>query len=118
MSENTLHIFAPTRFDNVGAIVGDLLALLQLRNAISDAIDTGTGGTFLIQSNGEGFSLAVLHTEDMSKVRPTCRAEVPSRHTTQQTIGMRALPRFLEAIQKSRVPAKATLDIPRFLPWK
>lgn len=115
MSENILHIFAPTRFDNVGAIVGDPMALLQLRNAINDAIDSGTGGTQLIQSNGEEYSLAVLQAADMSNVRPTYPADVSSRQTTQQTIGMRALPQFLEAIQKSRAPSRTAVHIPQFI---
>jgi hypothetical protein len=116
MSANILHIFAPTRFDNVGAIVGDQTALRQLRNAISDAIDSGTGGTHLLQSNGEGYSLAVLQTADMSNVRPPFPGDVPTGQTTQQTIGMRALPRFLEAIQKSRAQLRPALIIPQFVP--
>lgn len=116
MSDNMLHIFAPTRFDNVGAIVGDQMALLHLRNAISDAIDSGTGGAYLTQSDGEGYSLAVLLAGDMSRVCPTSTAEMPTRRAARQTIGMRALPRFLEAIQKSRSPLAAALQIPRFIP--
>lgn len=114
MSEKMLHIFAPTRFDSVGAIVGDLIALNQLRDAITDAIDSGTGGTYLTQSDGEGYSLAVVMASDMSKVSPTFPSEVATQRATRQTVGMRALPRFLEAIQKSRRPALFDVDIPSF----
>lgn len=118
MSEYMLHIFAPTRFDNVGAIVGDHAALRRLRDAINDAMSSGTGGTYLRQSDGEGYSLAVLEAADMTRVCPTFPVEAPTRNNTRQMVGMRALPRFLEAIQKSRRPVPTALAIPHFTPQR
>lgn len=115
MSENVLHIFAPTRFDTVGALVGDHTALTRLRDAIIDAIESGTGGAYMLQSDGEGYSLAVLRANDMWRVCSPQPGEIATTRATRQTIGMRALPRFLEAIQKARPPLEAILDIPRFL---
>ena len=115
MSENSLHIFAPTRFDTVGAIVGDYAALTKLRDAITDAIDSGTGGVYMLHSDGDGYSLAVLRANDMGRVCSPQPGEVGTRRATRQTIGIRALPRFLEAIQKSRPPLQSFGDIPRFL---
>lgn len=115
MSEKMLHIFAPTRFDRVGAIVGDTAALQRLRDAITDAIHSGTGGAYLTQSDGDGYSLAIVEAEDMTRVCVTHSSEAATRHTTRQTVGMRALPRFLEAIQKSRPPSLEALAIPQFL---
>lgn len=116
MSEHMLHIFAPTSFDNVGAIVGDHAALRRLRDAINDAMSSGTGGTYLLQSDGEGYSLAVLEAGDMTRVCSTSRVDAPTRNNTRQMVGMRALPRFLEALQKSRRPAPSDLAVPHFLP--
>ena len=101
ISEHMLHILAPSRFDSVGAIVGDYVALYALREAINDAIHSGTGGTFLMQSDGEGYSLAVVQTPDMSPVCTTYAGEVSPARSKREKVSMRALPRFLEAIHKS-----------------
>ncbi|MBC7624475.1 MAG: hypothetical protein H7232_13935 [Aeromicrobium sp.] len=114
MNELILHLFAPTRFDRVGAIVGDTASLHRLRDAITDAIESGTGGAYLVQSDGTGYCLAILAAHDMARVCPPCAAEAVTQRATRQTVGMRALPGFLEAIQKSRPPLLTTLAIPRF----
>lgn len=101
MSEHMLHILAPSRFDSVGAIVGDYVALNALREAINDAIYSGTGGTFLMQSDGEGYSLAVVQTPDMSPVCTTYAGEVSPARSKREKVSLRGLPRFLEAIRKS-----------------
>jgi hypothetical protein len=116
MSEHMLHILAPSRFDSIAAIVGDPTALRQLREAINDAIDSGTGGTYLIQSDGEGYSLAVVRANDMYPVCTTYAGDVAPVRSLRETVAMRALPRFLEAVQKSQPSVLASLDIPRFLP--
>ncbi|WP_146204246.1 hypothetical protein [Massilia glaciei] len=116
MSEHMLHILAPSRFDRVAAIVGDLTALSQLRDAIADAIDSGTGGTYLVQSDGEGYSMAVVQAPDMSPVRTTYAGEVGPQRPKGEMVSMRGLPRFTEAIEKSKPPTLAKFQIPRFLP--
>ncbi len=116
MSEQMLHILAPARFDDVGAIVGDLIALRRLRDAIDDAIESGTGGTYLMQSDGEGYSLAVVQAKDMYPVCTAYAGEIAPRRSGRETVTIRGLPLFLDALQKSRPPVKAAFDIPRFLP--
>lgn len=103
MSEHMLHILAPSRFDSIGAIVGDRSALVALREAITDAIDSGTGGTFLMQSDGEGYSLAILNAPDMFPVYTTYAGEVAPARSKRETVSLRALPRFMEAIRKSYI---------------
>jgi hypothetical protein len=101
MSEHMLHILAPSRFDNVGAIVGDYVALHALRDAINDAILSGTGGTFLMQSDGEGYSLAIVQAPDMFPVCTTYAGEISPKRSKRETVGLRAMPRFMEAVRKS-----------------
>lgn len=115
MSENTLNILAPTSYDNVGAIVGDQLALMRLRNAISDALDSGTGGTCLVQSGGDAYYLTVLEVRDMSTVSPTRVAQPKRVSTTPAPVCIRALPGFLQAMEKAKLPPVAKLNIPRFV---
>lgn len=116
MSEHMLHILAPSRFDSVGAIAGDQTALRQLRDAINDAIESGTGGTYLLQSDGEWYSLAVIQATDMFPVCTAYAGEVAPQRSERETVSMHGLPRFMEAIQKSQPPILATLDIPPFQP--
>lgn len=111
MSEHMLHMLAPARFDSVGAIVGDQTALRQLRDAINDAIDTGTGGTYLVQSDGEWYSLAVVQATDMFSVCTAYAGEVAPQRSERETVSMHGLPRFMEAIEKSQPSTLATLDI-------
>jgi hypothetical protein len=96
-----LHILSPSRHDNIGAIVGDLTALRTLRDAINDAIESGTGGTFLMQSDGEGYSLAIVRAQDMSSVCTSYANEVAPMRSERETILLKAVPRFLDAIRKS-----------------
>lgn len=103
MSEHMLHILAPSRFDNVAALVGDPTALLALRDALSDAIDSGSGGTFLMQSDGEGYSLAIVNAPDMFPVCTTYAGEVAPQRSKRETVSLRALPCFMEAVRKSYI---------------
>lgn len=113
MSEHMLHILAPSRYDSVAAIVGDNTALYQLRTAIDDAIKSGTGGVHLIQSDGEGYSLAIVRAADMNPVCTTYAGEVAPRRSLRETVSVRAMPNFLDALQKAKPPAWTSLDIPR-----
>lgn len=101
MSEHMLHILGPSRYDSVAAIVGDPAALQALRDAINDAIRSGTGGTFLMQSDGEGYSVAVVRAPDMSPVCTTYAGEVAPVRSKREKISLRGLPRFMEAFRKS-----------------
>jgi len=101
MSEHILHILAPSRYDEVAAIVGDFIALRELRAAIDEAIQCGTGGTFPSQSDGEGYALAVVLVPDMAPVCTSYAGEINPARSRRETINMRALPRFMEAIRKS-----------------
>lgn len=105
MSRQILHILAPARYDEIGALVGDLVALRELRAAIDDAIRSGTGGTFLSQSDGEGYALAVVLVPDMSPVCTSYAGEIAPRRSKRETVSMRGLPRFMEAIRKSCRPS-------------
>lgn len=115
MSEKMLHLLAPSRFDNVAAVVGDSTALLQLRNAIDDALKSTTGGTFLFQSDGEGYSLAVVRVDDMYPVCTTYAGEVAPARSRRETVSLRSVPHFLCALGKANSAEKAALNIPRFV---
>lgn len=104
MSRNILHMLAPSRYDEVGALVGDLVALRELRAAIDDAIWTGAGGTILSQSDGEGYTLAVVLVPDMAPVCTSYAGEINPKRSKREMVSMRGLPRFMEAIRKSHRP--------------
>lgn len=116
MSRQILHMLSPSRYDEVGALVGDLVALRELRAAIDDAIRTGTGGTYLTQSDGEGYALAVVLMPDMAPVCTAYAGEVAPRRSKRETVGIRGLPRFMEAIRKSQgmtpITAPAFIRLP------
>lgn len=104
MSRSILHMLAPARYDEVGALVGDMVALRELRAAIDDAIRSGVGGTFLSQSDGEGYALAVVLVPDMDLVCTCYAGEMSPRRSKREKISIRGLPRFMEAIRKSYRP--------------
>ena len=109
MSEKMLHLLAPSRFDNIAAVVGDRTALLQLRNAIDDALKSSTGGAFLFQSDGEGYSLAVVCVDCMYHVCTTYAGEVSPERSKRETVGLRSVPNFLHALGKASSAEKAML---------
>ncbi len=115
MSNRMLHMLSPSRRDDVAAIVGDTEALMKLRKAIDEALLTGTGGTFLFQSDGEGYSCAIVRVEDMYPVHTTYVGEVNPVRSERETVSLRGVPNFLQALCKAAPPA-APLPIPRFLP--
>ena len=100
MSEHILHLLAPSRYDEVGAIVGDFVALRELRAAIDEAIQSGTGGSFPSQSDGEGYALAIVLVPDMAPVCTSYAGEINPMRSQRETVNMRALPCFMEAIRK------------------
>ena len=115
MSEKMLHVLAPSRHDNVAAIVGDSAALVKLRNAIDDALKSNAGGTFLYQSDGAGYSLAVVRVDDMHPVCTTYAGETAPERSKQETVGLRSLPNFLNAYRKAKSAETPALVIPKFL---
>ena len=117
MSRNILHILAPARYDEIGALVGDMVALRELRAAIDDAIRSGVGGTFLSQSDGECYALAVVLVPDMAPVCTSYAGEISPRRSKRETVSMRGLPRFMEAIRKSYRPAPIETGTIIRLPW-
>ena len=114
MSERMLHLLAPSRYDDVAAIVGDSTALLRLRNSIDDALKSSTGGTFLFQSDGEGYSLAVVCVDDMYPVCTTYAGEISPERSRRETVSLRAVPHFLFALGKAKSAENAILNIPKF----
>lgn len=105
MSEHMLHLIAPSRHENVGAVVGDLAALHALRNAVDDAITSGTGGAFLAQSDGEYYFLPVVQASDMTHVFTSYALEVAPLRSARETVPLRDVHGMMEAIRKSLEPA-------------
>ncbi len=101
MSERTLHLMSPSRYNNIAAIVGDRLALEALRKAIDMALASGSGGAFLFGSDGEGFSLAVALEKDMHSVHTSYAEErFPSR-SLRELVPLRAVENFSFALEKA-----------------
>lgn len=101
MSERMLHFMGPSRWDEVGAIVGDRVALLELRAALDEAIATGAGGTFSFQSDGEPYALIVAMERDMAPVHMAYAAEKTRCRSLRETVPMRAVARFNEGYRKA-----------------
>ena len=101
MSERMLHFMGPSRWDEVGAIVGDRVALLELRAALDDAIATVAGGTLSFQSDGEPYALVVAMERDMGPVHTTYAAEKTRCRSLRETVPMRTVARFNEGYRKA-----------------
>ncbi|MGV7209298.1 hypothetical protein ACLB1G_15735 [Oxalobacteraceae bacterium A2-2] len=103
MSERMLHLMSASRWDEVGAIVGDRVALLELRAAIDEALRTGAGGTFSFHSDGEPYALVVALERDMTPVHTAYAAEKPHTRSHREKIPMRAVSQFNEGYRKALV---------------
>lgn len=101
MSERMLHFMGPSRFDEIGAIVGDRVALLELRAAVDDAIATGAGGTIKFQSDGEPYALIVAMERDMSPVHTAYAAERTRVRSLRERVPLRAVRQFNEGYRKA-----------------
>jgi hypothetical protein len=110
-----LHVLGPSRYDDVAAIVGDAPALLRLRNAIDDALRSDAGGTYLYQSDGEGYSLAVVRVDDMYPVCTTYAGEINPQRSGRETVCLRSVPHFLRALGKASSADTTVSNIPKFL---
>jgi hypothetical protein len=106
MSEHTLHLMSPTRHDNIAAIVGDRLALEELRKAVDMALGSGSGGAFLFGSDGEGFSLAVVLEKDMHSVYTSYAQELCPSRSLRELVPLRAVRNFSCALEKALSEAK------------
>lgn len=100
MSEHTLHLhlMSPARFDNVAAIIGDRLALLDLRTAVDMALASGAGGTFVFSSDGEGYSLAVALESNMNLVQTSYACEPCPVRSLREVVPLRAVKNFSTAL--------------------
>ena len=113
MSEQMLHILAPSRFDDVAAIVGDEPALWKLKAAVDEALRSGCGGAYLSQSDGEGYSLAIVRVPDMYPVCTTYAGEVSPARSLRETVGVRAVPNFIDALRKAGASVPSDPVMPR-----
>lgn len=110
MSERTLHLMSPTRHDNIAAVVGDRLALEELRKAVDMALVTGSGGAFLFGSDGEGFSLAVVLEKDMHSVYTSYAQELFPSRSLRELVPLRAVRNFSCALEKALAEAKMAVQ--------
>ena len=102
MSKNLLHMAGPTRKDSMSKIVGDIAALTNLRDAIDDALNTGSGGTQVFMSDGEPYLIAVVRENDMDPVYTTYANEVSPQRSKRETIDMEEVGNYLMASHKAR----------------
>ncbi|MQA21685.1 hypothetical protein [Rugamonas rivuli] len=101
MSELILHILVPSRYEDIGALVGDLAALYALRDAVDDAIHSGSGGALLTQSDGEIYALAVVREEDMTHVCTNYANEIRPVRAEREVVPLRAVHHMMDAIRKA-----------------
>lgn len=69
MSQQILHISAPNHWNSMAAIVGDRTALQALGSAVENALLSGSGGTYAIEPDGDGYLITVALEEDMPALR-------------------------------------------------
>lgn len=103
MSQNILHVVAGTRMSNASVIVGDRAALDSLRQAIEDALTTGSGGTSVVSSVGEPHNVAVVFENDMYPVFTTYAFEPAPERSRRETMAIDQLPNFSAAVEEAAV---------------
>lgn len=59
----TAHIYAQSQWHDEAFIVGDVLALTQLRDALNVALETGRSSALVFAADGEGYRLHVVRHE-------------------------------------------------------
>lgn len=107
MSDYMLHLMSPARFDDVGAIVGDRQALQDLRDALNEALATGSGGSFVFHSDGEPYTLVIALVKDMANVQTAYAAEINPTRSARETIPIRSVPHFLDGYHKALMGREA-----------
>lgn len=101
MSENLLHIASATRASNCSVIVGDRAGLRALREALNDALGTGSGGAFLSAADGEHHAVAVILTGDMYPVYTTYAGEINPARSKRERVPISKLLNYRAAIAKA-----------------
>lgn len=96
-----LHIASASRYNNRTVIAGDRTALLSLRNALDDALLTGSGGAPLFCADGESHAVVVVRAEDMANVYTTYSGESDPARSGRETTPIQQLPFYLNALWKS-----------------
>ena len=101
MSELMLHIHSPSRWDGIAGIVGDSMALEALRDALVEAIATGSGGAYFYSSDGEGYALAIALQADMYPVHTAYAGELAPERSIRETLPLRQADHFYAGYSKA-----------------
>jgi hypothetical protein len=104
MSEHMLHIMGPGMAQDLATIAGDRAALVSLRDALNEALASGSGGIRAYCSDGEPFDVAIIAVQDMY---PVCtaysHAECGSVRSARETVAIHQLVNFHAAVGKASV---------------
>lgn len=101
MSQNMLHIVAANRMNNTSVIVGDRGALARLRDAIEQALFSGSGGARLFASDGEAHNIAVVFESNMYPVYTSYANEPAPARSRRETVPIEQLRHYEAAIGKA-----------------
>lgn len=101
MSQNYLHVMAGTRWDNTSVIAGDRAALVRLRDAIEQALNTGSGGTCLLSSDGEPHKVAVVFESNMYPVYTCYAQEAGPARSRREIVPITQLRNYADALAKA-----------------
>jgi hypothetical protein len=104
MSEHMLNIVGATRMNNSSAIVGDWTALNCLREALDDALASGSGGASTYSSDGEPHAVAVILVDDMYPVYTTYADEHAPLRSGRETVPIKQLVNYSAAVRKAEDP--------------
>jgi hypothetical protein len=101
MSDQMLNIVGATRWNNCSAIIGDYAALQSLRDALDDALQTGSGGALQSTSDGEYHAVAVILEDDMNPVYTTYADEPSPVRSGRETVPIHHLENYRAAMEKA-----------------
>lgn len=110
MSEHLLNILGATRANNKSSIVGDLAALRGLRDALDDALASGSGGTIAYSSDGETHAVEVILAEDMQSVYTTYAGETAPVRSGRETVQINQLANYPAAARKASELDRSAFD--------
>ncbi len=117
MSNRMLHVVGATRLNNCSAIVGDQAALVSLREAIDDALNTGSGGELMYTSDGEHHAVAVILAENMYPVYTTYSDEHDPQRSGRETVPINLLKNYRKAFAKAHEMEPAAVQSIR-ITWR
>jgi hypothetical protein len=85
--DNTLHIYSPEWWHNDAFVIGTRPALVALKAAIDTALADGAGSTESFVNDGEGFTVAVILTDEagMNRLNAPYTDEVAMDHLENHT---------------------------------